>query len=83
MKLGITGTRVDVILKDTFDHETHISEEALHGHNHEQTHEQTDEHSHHHDEIIIVMNIAKKGVEKNHEHHHRNLKKMRGNNKFK
>ena len=44
-KLGITGTRVDVILKDKLDDETHILEQALHGHNHEHTHEHI-EHSH-------------------------------------
>lgn len=70
MKLGITGTRVDVILKDTFDHETHISEQALHEH----THEQTDEHSHHHDENNHSHEYSHEGHVESHEHHHRNLK---------
>ena len=42
-KLGITGTRVDVILKDKLDDKTHISEQALHGHNHEHAHEHNHE----------------------------------------
>jgi uncharacterized protein (TIGR00299 family) protein len=72
-KLGITGTRVDVILKDKFDDKTHISEQALHEHTHEHNHE----HSHHnsseeqyHDE----NNYSHEGHVHNHEHHHRNLK---------
>ena len=38
MKLGITGTRVDVILKDKLKDKIHISEQASHEHNHEQHH---------------------------------------------
>ena len=71
-KLGITGTRVDVILKDKFDDKTHISEQALHGHNHEHTYEQAHEHSHdnsddqqHHDE-------NNHSHEHTHEHSHHN-----------
>jgi TIGR00299 family protein len=57
-KLGITGTRVDVILKDRLDDETHISGQALHGHNH--GHEHSHEgHVHNHNQD---------------HHHHRNLK---------
>ena len=61
-KLGITGTRVDVILKGKLDDETHISDKDLHGHNLEHSHHNSDEEQHH--------------TENNHshEHHHRNLK---------
>jgi len=37
-KVGISGTRVDVILKDKLDDETHISDKALHGQNNEHDH---------------------------------------------
>ncbi|NMM62543.1 DUF111 family protein [Clostridium sp. P21] len=68
-KLGITGTRVDVILK----HELINKAEVLHDHNdnhihehvHEQCHNHSNEHSH---ENHVHIN------ESNHEHHHRNLK---------
>lgn len=46
-KLGITGTRVDVILKDRLNHKTDISEKASHGHNHEHSHESSDDQQHH------------------------------------
>lgn len=46
IKLGITGTRVDVILKDKLDDKAHISEQALHGHNHRHTDEYSLENSH-------------------------------------
>lgn len=74
-KLGITGTRVDVILKDKLDDKIHISEQTLHEHTHIHTHEQACEHSHHnhdgkhhHDEHSHEEHVQ------NHEHHHRNLK---------
>ncbi|AKN31671.1 hypothetical protein Ccar_12700 [Clostridium carboxidivorans P7] len=70
VKLGITGTRVDVILKNS----THSSDQALHvEHNHEHSHHHSDNdqhcsennhnHEHSHEEHVH-----------NHEHHHRNLK---------
>lgn len=49
-KLGITGTRVDVILNNELAHNTHISEQALHEHTHdhsENIHEHTHEHGEH------------------------------------
>ncbi|WPC43683.1 nickel pincer cofactor biosynthesis protein LarC [Clostridium sp. JS66] len=69
-KLGITGTRVDVILKNG----THSSEQVLHvEHNHEHSHHHSEDeqhcsennhnHEHNHEEHVH-----------NHEHHHRNLK---------
>lgn len=61
-KLGITGTRVDVILKDKLDDETHILDKDLHGHNHEHFHHNSDEEKHHDEN------------NHSHEHHHRNLK---------
>lgn len=61
-KLGIIGTRVDVILKGKLDDEIHISDKDLHGHNHEHNHHNGDE-EHHHDEN-----------NHSHEHNHRNLK---------
>ncbi|WP_315075261.1 nickel insertion protein, partial [uncultured Clostridium sp.] len=45
-KLGITGTRVDVILKDELNDEAHILEQALHEHSHEHYHHNGDEHHH-------------------------------------
>ena len=74
VKLGITGTRVDVILKNKFDDK---KEQALHGY----THEQIREHFHHnsddqqhHDENNHSHEHSNKGHVNNHEHHHRNLK---------
>ncbi|MBU3214743.1 nickel pincer cofactor biosynthesis protein LarC [Clostridium estertheticum] len=64
-KLGITGTRVDVILKDKLDDEIHISDKDLHGHNHEHNHHNGDEEHHHENNH-------------SHEHHHRNLKDIEG-----
>ncbi|GIM28345.1 UPF0272 protein [Clostridium polyendosporum] len=80
-KLGITGTRVDVILKDKLNDKTHISEQALHEHNHEYTHEHNHEYSHqnsneekHHAEDNNSHKCSHEGHVHNHEHHHRNLK---------
>ena len=81
-KLGITGTRVDVILKDKLDDKTHISEQALYGHNHEYTHDHKHEHSHHNsdEEQHHAENNHSSHEHShdehvhNHEHHHRNLK---------
>lgn len=80
-KLGITGTRVDVILKDKLNDKTHISEHALYGHNHEYTHEHNHEHYHqnsdeeqHHVENNHSHEHSHEGHVHNHEHHHRNLK---------
>lgn len=72
-KLGVTGTRVDVILKDKLNDKEHISEQASHEHSYEHTHEHSHYHSdeeHHHGE----NNHSHKGHVHNHEHHHRNLK---------
>ena len=77
-KLGITGTRVDVILKNELNHNEHISEQALHEHNHEHdehihdnkhTHghshsEHTHDHSHH------SSNDEHKHDENNNSHEH-------------
>lgn len=68
-KLGITGTRVDVILKDKLDDKIHISKQTLHEHNHEHSHHNSNE-QHHHAE----NNYIEKEHGHNHEHHHRNLK---------
>jgi len=46
IKLGITGTRVDVILKDKLDDETHISDKALNRQSHEHYHNSDEEHHH-------------------------------------
>jgi uncharacterized protein (TIGR00268 family) len=74
-KLGITGTRVDVILK----HELISKEEALHNHSDNHIHEHVHEHCHRHDdenhhthdhshENHVHINSN------NYEHHHRSLK---------
>ncbi len=80
IKLGITGTRVDVILKDE-DDKTHISDQDLLSHNHEHIHEQTFEHFHHnsdeeyhHGENNHSHEHSQKGHVLSHQHHHRNLK---------
>lgn len=77
-KLGITGTRVDVILKDKLKDKTHISEQALHGHNHEHTHEHSHNHSdeeqHHGENNHSSHEHSHDEHVHNHEHHHRNLK---------
>lgn len=60
-KLGITGTRVDVILKNSSINKEEQSEQSLHKHEHIHAHEEThDGHIHQHSHT--------------HEHHHRNLK---------
>ncbi|MDF2803229.1 MAG: hypothetical protein K0S61_3132 [Anaerocolumna sp.] len=60
-KLGITGTRVDVILKNSSINKEEQSEQSLHKHEHIHAHEEThDGHIHQHNHT--------------HEHHHRNLK---------
>lgn len=74
-KLGITGTRVDVILKDKLNDKIHSSEQASHEHSYEHTHEHSHYHSdeeHHHGE----NNHSHKGHVRNYEHHHRNLKNI-------
>ena len=79
-KLGITGTRVDVILKDESKDESkdeaYISEQALHEHSHEHYHHNGDEH-HHEDRNHTHEDDHSHSHEEhahNHEHHHRNLK---------
>ncbi len=66
-KLGITGIRVDVILKDEFNEKTHISEQVLQKHKHEHLDHHSDEEGHNHSEHSHEHN-------EEHEHHHRNLK---------
>ncbi len=62
-KLGITGTRVDVILKNSSINKEEQSEQSLHKHEHIHAHEEThDGHIHQHNHNHT------------HEHHHRNLK---------
>ena len=77
-KLGITGTRVDVILKDKLEDKTYSQEQALQGHNHEHNHEHNHGHSHHHgNEQHHNENNhehSHEGSVHNHEHHHRNLR---------
>ncbi len=79
-KLGITGTRVEVILKDKLEDMTYSQEQVLHGHNHEHNNEHIHEHSHHHgDEVHHNENKHKhehihESHIHNHEHHHRNLR---------
>ncbi|MBL4932529.1 nickel pincer cofactor biosynthesis protein LarC [Clostridium paridis] len=59
-KKGITGTRVDVILKNEHTHHEHTEEE----HNHSHIHEHGHTHAHNHEHINKIA----------HEHQHRNLK---------
>ena len=68
-KLGIIGTRVDVILKDKLHDKTHSSEQALHGHNHEHYHHNSDEEQHYDEN-----NHSHEGNDNNQEHQHRNFK---------
>lgn len=60
LKSGISGTKVDVILKNHC-HEHHHEQEHNGEHEHQHEHEHNDEHEHHHEH------------EHQHEHHHRNL----------
>ncbi len=83
-KLGITGTRVDVILKDELNDEAHILEQALHEHSHEHYHHNGDEHhhedsnhTHEHDHSHEHTHSHEEHAH-NHEHHHRNLKDIEG-----
>lgn len=88
-KLGITGTRVDVILKDKLYDKVHISEQALHSHNDEHIHNNSNEdhnyeHAHEHNHGNFESNCGEKCHHEHqhdevnhsheHEHHHRNLK---------
>ncbi|MBB6215028.1 hypothetical protein HNQ80_001117 [Anaerosolibacter carboniphilus] len=76
-KLGITGTRVDVILNDKSYHKIHVSEQASHGDNHKHAHEHSHEHSNHNNDEEQHQdenNDSKEGHVHNHEHHHRSLK---------
>lgn len=67
MKLGITGTRVDVKLNDEFDNKIHVSEQALHIH--------TCEHTHHNGNEVQCHDGGDHSHEKyDHGHQHRNLK---------
>ncbi|MGH4137589.1 nickel pincer cofactor biosynthesis protein LarC [Clostridium sp.] len=67
-KLGIIGTRVDVILKDRLEDKAHISPQDLHEHNHEHNHHNGDEAQHHDENSHSHV----------HNHHHRNLKDIEG-----
>jgi uncharacterized protein (TIGR00299 family) protein len=62
LKLGIAGTRVDVILKDKLEDNTHVPEQALHEHKHDEQHGHDHKHSHEHN------HSHENGVE--HCHHH-------------
>ena len=77
-KLGITGTRVDVILKDELNDEAHVSEQALHEHSYEHYHYNGDEHHHegsnHTHEHDHSHEHSHEEHNHSHEHHHRNLK---------
>ena len=73
-KLGITGTRVDVILKDKVDYNTYDLEQAQHNHPHKHNHEHSfhssdSEHQHNDN------NHSHKGPVES--HHHRNLNDIR------
>lgn len=63
---GITGTRVDVILKD-YDHD----------HGHENNHEHDHEHNHEHEHIHEEHNHEHEHSEQDTPHHHRNLNDIR------
>jgi uncharacterized protein (TIGR00299 family) protein len=65
-KLGITGTRVDVILKDKSFDVVHVSEQTLKDDYHE--HEHIHEHHHHDNENNNEVHVH------DHEHQHRSLK---------
>lgn len=67
-KLGITGTRVDVILKDKSDNKIHITEKVS-GHSHHNSDEK-----HHHDGHNHSHEHSNEGHVHKHDHHHRNLK---------
>ncbi|AGX42753.1 nickel pincer cofactor biosynthesis protein LarC [Clostridium saccharobutylicum] len=75
-KLGITGTRVDVILNNELSNNAHIQDKDLHEHNYE---EHVHNHSHcdselHHDENNHEHGHSHEEHTHNHEHHHRNLR---------
>ncbi|MDD7792840.1 nickel pincer cofactor biosynthesis protein LarC [Clostridium sp. 'White wine YQ'] len=61
-KKGITGTRVDVILKNEHTHHEHSEEQHNHSHIHDHSHGHI--HGHNHENINKI----------DHEHQHRNLK---------
>jgi hypothetical protein len=66
-KLGITGTRVDVILKSKLDYKESVASQSLndhheHHHNHSDGSDHSHEHNHSHEE------------NHSHDHHHRNLR---------
>ncbi|QLY80619.1 nickel pincer cofactor biosynthesis protein LarC [Clostridium intestinale] len=65
IKKGITGTRVDVIVKNEHDHDdNHHSHESINGDSHEHQSEHSHLHQHHEDN------------EHSMEHHHRGLKEI-------
>lgn len=72
-KLGITGTRVDVILNNKLNRKSDIAEKSLlHEHKHKPTHDHN--HSHHQHIHNHSHEHSSKGHDHNDEHHHRNLK---------
>lgn len=77
-KLGITGTRVDVILNNELSNKEHIQDKDLHEHNygeHVHNHSHSDSDSEHqHDENNHEHGHSHEEHTHNHEHHHRNLK---------
>ncbi|MBP2032065.1 uncharacterized protein (TIGR00299 family) protein [Clostridium algifaecis] len=60
-KLGITGTRVDVILKNKLEDNTHISGQVLHErvnkHSHNSDEEHVHSHEHHHRNLMDIEKI--------------------------
>lgn len=79
-KLGITGTRVDVILNNELSNNSHIQDKDLHEHNygeHVHNHSHSDSDSEHHqDENNHEHGHSHEEHTHNHEHHHRNLRDM-------
>ncbi|OOM14301.1 nickel pincer cofactor biosynthesis protein LarC [Clostridium saccharobutylicum] len=77
-KLGITGTRVDVILNNELSNNSHIQDKDLHEHNygeHVHNHSHSDSDSEHHqDENNHEHGHSHEEHTHNHEHHHRNLR---------
>jgi len=77
VKHGITGTRVDVILKNKVHNHEHVAEKALDNHQHVHINNDHHEHPHHenhnhsHEHIEEHNHLHKEN--NNHEHNHRNL----------
>lgn len=69
VKQGITGTRVDVILKNQHDNEEHVVEGDLDNHHHEHKDEYVDENHHNHDHSHAHTH---EHVNENHSEHEHN-----------